>query len=272
MRVGGRVITKNSGTGNIGYEPFLLADVYRRALEHKKVHATGKAVIGGRPVIVLDGPQPGGGRMRAYLDPHSYQLVRLQYLVHGRIGYELDVLRFETLTRAEAHLPKPTPGHSSTFGSGSSTLTSSSHGDFRSLGPAKARGLFARPPLWAGVAVGRHALASIQAEKVAVTGAGKTVRGRTLELDYGTGGSTGADPAVKIEETPLSEDALLQAQNSYVPPAGYVDLASGQSTRGAGPTVTVWTGKMRKDGFYIELTTRSRPLLIAVARALRPLP
>ena len=269
-RIDGQVVSHTSGTGDLGPEGFLLTstELYRKALQSGKVHSIGRTTVRGRPAIVLQGAQ-NGGVMRVILDADSYRLLRMQFLRGNHLEYELDVLRFETVSRDQAHLPAPRRG----AGSGGSSVTTSSGSSGGQIDLDQARTVFDKPALWAGPTVDGHELAPLELDHVTTTTReGPTVRGRTLELDYGPAGPPGYEPYLKLEETPTSDAALWSAENGYAPPAGYLDLTSGQESTGTGPEHRTWTGKMRRDGFLVQLTSRSRTALIAAARSLRPVP
>ena len=266
-RIDGHVVYRAVGTTNsLGIDdPTLYATLYLRALKEGKVRKVGEAVVRGHRVIVLSaGGQ--GGVTRASLDARTFQLVRLQFFQGGRLQAQLDVLLLETLTREQAHLPRTAP---KLISGGSS---SSSGGSLASLSRSAAWAVFARPPLWAGAAVDGHKLGSIQVEQATATGGGRTARGRLLHLAYGPSGF-GSQAFLEIEEAPASSvGQLWSVENQYVPPAGYVDLTSGQAGSGPHTMRTQWTGLMQKSGFYLHLTSWSQETLLAAARALRPLP
>lgn len=269
-RMDGRVVWKAAGTGNLNGEPFLLSDLYRQALEQGKVRKTGEATVRGRKAIVIEGPQPGGGSLRAYLDADSYQLLRMQFIRAGAVLSQIDVLLYETVSREEAHLPKPKPGP---VPSGTSSSGSASGGGLSSgtLTAAQARDAFASPALWPGRSVAGHALRSIQLETETAERQGRSARGRTLVFDYGPYASPGSGAYLEIDELPTTSP-LLKVDPDNAPPPGYVDLSSGETSTDGKKELTQWTGTMRQDGFVLQLTSYSRDTILAAARAMRPLP
>ena len=267
-RADGQVVHRSSGTGDLSTtEPFVFTTLFRRALAAGKLHAVGRGVIDGQDVIFV---QAGGGnenRMRAALDAKSYRLVRLQIYAQGRLASQLDVLRFETVERSQAHLPAPKPGPVPSV-AGTSVSGGS---DYRPLSLSRARTVFATAPVWAGRVVDGHRLETIQREDVTDTSGGVTVRGRRLTFGYGPGGELGSEPFLQVEEGPASSPTW-RVEIVYPPPPGYVDVTSGQEGTGPGHMHTQWTGVMQVHGLVVQLTSLSEQTLLAAARALRPLP
>jgi hypothetical protein len=270
-RIDGRVVYRAVGTtGSLGSDdPTLYATLYLRALKEGKVRRVGEAVVRGRRVIVLNARGPGGVS-RASLDVRTFALVRLQFFQGGRLQSQLDVLKLETLTRKQAHLPRSAPkldsGSGSLSSGSSATLTGSS--DLAQL--REAGRVFGRSPLWAGRTIDGRELSSVQMEKTTETRAGRTVRGLVLHLGYGAASESGSDPFLGIDEAPAAPAARLwSVEGDYAPPAGYLDLRSGQTSSGPHSERTEWTGLMRKAGFYLRLTSRSQQTLLSAARALR---
>jgi hypothetical protein len=269
-RIEGHLVSHASGTGDLGPEGFLLTstELFRQALESGKIHTVGKTTVRGRPAIVIEGGQ-GGGTVRSFLDADSYRLLEMQFFSGGRLEYEIDVLRFETVSREQAQLPEPRPGAGSDSDGVTSVSGSESGGQ---IDLAQTRAVFGMPALWAGPAVDGHELAPPQVDHLTATEQGRTVRGQTLELAYGANGPPDYESYLQLEEIPASDGALWAAQNGFAPAAGYLDLTSGRESSRRGPEHTVWTGKMRQDGWYVQLTSGSREALIAAARALHPVP
>ena len=248
-------------------EPFVFTTLFRRALAAGKLHAVGRDVIDGQDVILVQAVGANGSRMRAALDAESYRLVRLQIYAQGRLASQLDVLRFETVDRTQAHLPAPRPGPVPSV-AGSSVSGGS---DLRPLSLSQARVVFASAPVWAGRVVDGHRLTAIQREDVTDTSGGVTVRGRRLTFDYGPGGRLGSEPYLEIEEGPAASPTW-RVESVYAPPPGYVDVTSGQTSSNGRNERTQWTGVMRLRGFVVRLTSWSEQTLLTAARALRPLP
>jgi hypothetical protein len=266
----GRVIIRRSGRGDLGYEPFLLSNLYRSALQQGKLHKSGESLIRGHRVIVVETRQPRGDTVfRAYLDAKTYRLVRMQFLVHGRVGSQIDVLAFETISRGQAHLPlhpRPAP-----YTSGSGTVSESGSGTVGQAALREARTAFGHPALWAGRSIDGHRLIASQLERRTVGSGGRTFHGRAFVLDYGPRAQVTEQAHLEIEEVP-ARSPLRRFALVYPPPPGFLDLLSGQTSNGGGPDRTQWSGMLQKDGFTIQLTSWSRVTLIAAARALRPLP
>jgi hypothetical protein len=267
-RIDGQVVYRSSGTGNLSDEPYLLSTLYRQALEQGKLHETGKAVVRGRPAIVVGGAGHGQS-MRAYLDADSYRVLRMQFYVGSRLAWQLDVLRYETVSREQANLPQPQPRPGpvpSVAGVGVSGAA-----NLKTIGLDQARSALPGRPLWAGRVVDGHRLTTIQKEDVTDTSRGVTVRGTRLSFSYGQGGRLGSEPYLQVEEGPASSPTW-RVESVYPPPPGFVDLASSQSGTGPGHMRTQWLGVLQENGFVVQLTSWSRSTLLATARALRPLP
>jgi hypothetical protein len=248
--------------------PVLLATLYRQALEEGQVRKIGEGVVRGHQVVVLES-RLGQGRMRAALDSHTFELVRLQAFDGAVLQSQLDVLRMDSLSRAQAHLPASgkSLGSGYTYSSG----FASSAGTI-SLGAA--RRAFPRPPLWAGVAVHGHHLATVAIWKTeAQPEGGRPVHADVLHLGYGPDKRPGSMPFLEIEEAPASRAApLWRVDGDYPPPAGYIDLRSSRASQGTGTRMRLqWTGLMRKGGFYIRLTSWDRATMLAAARGLAPI-
>jgi hypothetical protein len=269
-RLDGRVVSKTAGTGSLATQPFLLSDLYRHALEQGKVHQTGEAVIRGRKAIVVEARQSGGGGVaRAYLDAATYQLLRMQYLLDGKLASQMDVLRYETVGRGEAHLPTPAPGPVPSGGPVTGSSSGGSSGGL--LSPAEAHSVFTPPALWAGESVDGQTLGSIELETVTDESGGQSATDRKLLLPYGADVGSTHEPYLEVEEAP-ADSTLWTLEGVHAPPAGYLDLTSAETSTGGSDTRTEWTGVMQQDGFVLQLTSVDRATLLAGARALRPLP
>jgi hypothetical protein len=267
-RVDGRVVFRNSGTGSLAAEPFLVsADLYRRALEQGKLRSVGHDVVRGHRVLVVEAPTASGGRIRADLDARTYRLVRMRFFVGGRVASELDVLVFDTVSREQAHLPAPAPGANPSAYPGVST---SGGVGSRGIGLAAARTTFASRPVWPGRVVDGHRLTAIQKENVTDTSRGATVEGTRLSFEYGPGGRLGSQPYLQVEEGPVSSPTW-RVESVFPPPPGYVDVQSSQTSNGRTER-TQWTGVVQMDGFVVRVTSWSDRTVLVAARALRPLP
>jgi len=208
--------------------------------------------------------------VRAYLDADSYQLLRMQFLRAGAVLSQIDVLLYETVSREDAHLPKPKPGPVR-FGTSSSGSVFSGGLSSGTLTAAQARAAFASPALWPGRSVDGHALKSIQLETETAERQGRTAKGRTLVFDYGPYANLGSDAYLEIDEAPTTSP-LRKVDAVNAPPPGYVDLTSAETSTDGKNTRTQWNGVMQQDGFVLQLTSYSRDTLLAAARAMRPLP
>lgn len=266
----GRVVYRSAGKGNLGNEPFLLTSLYRKALKDGKLRKLRETVIRGRRAVVVQARLPHGGLARYYLDAHTFRLLRMQYFLNGRFGSQMDVLKFETVSRAEARLPKhPTQSPSSSSGSETSGSGSAVVGE---AALKRARTVFGRPAFWPGRSVDGHRLTESQLESDTATTDGSTVRGRKLVLDYGPESKDFGQAYLEIEELPSNSPLLKVEGIDQAPRAGYLDLTPGETSSQGNQERTQWTGAMRKNGFTIQLTSWSRTTLIAAARAMRPVP
>jgi hypothetical protein len=266
-RADGRVVFRNSGTGSVASEPFLLpADLFRRALEQGKLREVGHGVVRGNHVVVVESHGAGGVGFRADLDARTYRLVRMQYLLHGRVASQIDVLVYDTVSRAEAHLPAPKPGQSLIAG----VSTVSGGNDLHPLTLAATRKVFPVAPVWPGLVVDGHRLTKTQREDVTDTSRGITVHGRRLSFEYGPGGRFGSQPFLQVEEGPASSPTW-RVESVYPPPPGYVDVQGSRTSIGRTER-TQWNGVVQTHGFVVLLTSWSRGTVLAAARALRPLP
>ena len=274
-RLDGRVISRVVARGTLLsfglYNPLVLASLYRQALKDGKLHQTGRAVVRGRHAVVVE-YRGHGDVTRAYLDADSYRLLRMQFFVGRHLGYEIDVLRFETVSRAVAKLPATAPSASST---GLSSTESGTAGlPYPSVtaktGLRAARTAFGTPALWPGRSVGGHRLLSAQVGVETARSGRRTVHGRKLTIDYGPR-PIDADAYLEIDEAPATSP-LWNVESVDAPPAGSLDLLSGEASSDGNHERTQWTGTMTKDGFTIQLTSWSRSTLIAAARSMRPVP
>jgi len=267
-RIDGRVVYRASGRTTSIYavdDPAALGAIYREALVRGKVRQTGTGVLRGRRVVFIAGTGKGNS-IRAALDARSFQLVRLQFFTGGRLQSQLDVLRYETVSRAEANLPNPPPGPSFSHG----TTSSSGLGSGSAVTLGKARTIFAIAPLWVGRVVGGHRLGLVTLEKETDTRHGQTVHGKFLAFDYGS--TAGGDSYLELEEAPAAVAAPIWSfQGDYAPPPGYLDLTSGETSSSGHAQRTQWTGLMQKDGFYVRLISWSKSTLVTAVRGLRPL-
>jgi hypothetical protein len=273
-RLDGRVINRLVAKGNFGlgiYDPFLVASLYRKALKEGKLHQTGRTVIRGRRAIVVE-YRTRGVVTRAYLDADTYRLLRTQFFVGRHLGYEIDVLRFETVSRAVAKLPATAPPPS--LGGSASTSFGTSGLPYPGVqltrGLRAARTAFGKPALWPGRSVQGHRVIAAQIATETDQSDHRTVRGRKLAIDYGPRTSFG-DAYLDVQEAPAASP-LWSVGSVYAPPTGYLDLSSEETSSDGNHERMQWTGTMTKDGFTIQLTSWSRSTLIAAARAMRPVP
>jgi|SRR5579859_47395 len=265
-RVDGRVVFRQALSGALD-SPVLYTTVYRQALKRGKLHIVGHTLVRGHAAIVVESHEGDGSLMRAALDAHSFRLLRAQLITAGHVTFQIDVLLFETVSREQAQLPKhPPPSPRTTWSSGSgSAVTGES-------ALVNARTAFGRRALWPGRFIQGHRLVDEQLETDKSTSRGRTVHGQKLLLSYGPRDRFFDLAYLEIEEAPASSP-LWNVASVYAPPDGYLDLTSGQTSSTYGQKErTQWTGVMSKNGFTIQLTSWSRSMLIAAARAMRALP
>lgn len=255
-------------------DPMLIgfATGYREALARGAARQAGRGLIGGRAVVWLD-TESGIGRQRIALDMRSLRPIAIRALTprSAPASVTAQVLRLDAMQRGSANFERPSVPPLSPSGGTVVTSVVVSRGSVRSLG---------RFVLWAGLRSAGLELSLIQRQTLLRLYPKGTPRPRRLtsgvDLLYGSvrnGRPDWQGNFLEIQQATRPEPAYGFLSRSLrlepVPRAGFLRLARrplAGSTGGA-----VWVGQLRRGGRYVTLTGSSRAVVVAAARALRPI-
>lgn len=264
-RRNGTVVAEIAGSGQSARLPTavrLFVSGYRAALAEGTARPAGEGTIDGRPVAFVEVPEAGGGVVEVALDREDYIPVRFrlqQDLEGGGIGTTWQVTALETRQSGEVDFSSEAPSRGAPS---AGAITSS-----RSVDRAKAVQL-APFALWAGPRMEDVVLDTIVLQELRRGYPdGRSETGAGVELRYG-----GPDQELRINMAARPEPAYRYAEGRLtfnfnpIPPANVIDLVEQASAAG-----TTWLGQMRRGDAYVTIEGDSRELVLAAARALRPI-
>jgi hypothetical protein len=234
------------------------ASGYRRALESGTARVSGTDVVDGIPVYWIKVhrellPDVADGKLHEFaqqvaVSRETYEPVATRDTRDGETGPDglTRVLRVETMSAGEGDFHRITPDLNGVVGR---------LGVIGDVTPQQAAAELGRLPLWAGPEVGGIRLATIEQVWVGTVTAVRLVYGEPVPF-----GRPAEGPRVAISETTRRTDGFTRGVRNYVPPEGSLVLV--------GPHIA----SMRQDGVYLSFAGSIEELILAAARALRPMP
>jgi hypothetical protein len=254
---------------------------YREALASGQAKVVGQEQVDGRDVTLLRIRLDHGASEDVGVDSATYRplffRVNLQPRV-GSISREIptwQVATIESLPRDPSYFAKPTLSAPRPTGGGG--------GPTRELTPDQAANALERTALWVGRRFNAVRLARVQFQQVQTDYTdGSRHEGNKLKFTYGDLGPTGrlrtSEPwLIVAEAASVAASYQLGFNDGGDPPApeGSIVVKDNslfvQPSHPAIPERAEWTGRLIRNGMYIELSASSRELLLAAARALGPL-
>lgn len=255
-------------------DPMLIgfATDYRQALARGQARSAGRGLVGGRAVVWLD-TESGIGRQRIALDARSLRPIAVRALIKSgaRASMTAEVLRIDAVQRRSANFQRPSEPPPSTSGGTVERSVAVPRGSVRFLG---------RFVLWAGPRSAGLELRLIQRQTLRRVYPKSTPRPRRLtsgvNLLYGSvrnGRPDWRGRFLEIQQAARPEPAYGFLSRSLrleqVPRAGFLRVERRPLAGSSGRAM--WVGQLRRDGRYVTLTASSRAILLAAARALRPI-
>jgi len=253
---------------------------YREALASGEAKIIGHEEVAGRDVTLLRITLDQGESEDVGVDSATYR--PLFFRANPRPGVGIvgsiptwQVATIESLPRDPSFFAKPALSPPRPTGGGS--------GSAQEQTPAQAANAIERPALWVGSRFNDLPLARIELQQVQTEYTdGSKHNGNKLEFTYGdlgpTGRLRGSQPwLIVAEAASVAASYQLGFNDGGDPPApeGSMVLEDNSIFAGPGhpaiPERAEWTGKLIRNGMYIELSASSRDLLLAAARALEPL-
>jgi hypothetical protein len=267
-------LRSGAGTGASPIDPALAAFFkgYRRSLDDGSARPVSEETIDGRRVIWLRFEVSRRGAQEIAVDTDSYQGLFLRGVCPecSAPPPTYKIVTLEGVAVEAANFTSPVPRPTRAKGRYSS-------GWRRTIELSEATSRLGRTALWAGPAVEGIALSRVQYIRASrhtglpTTRRNQVARGRGLMFRYGDGAAS-----VSIVETasyrfgPGNFDSRqagrpLALSGAPIPPEGQAALTS------IGPDYG-WIAQLRKDGLFLEISSRSREVALAAARALQPVP
>jgi hypothetical protein len=200
---------------------------------------------------------PDQGRFEVAVDARTYKPVLYRTYADGR-HVDTRILVAKTIPYRAAEFRRRGPNLLAGSSSGGSST-----GPISSSAPAKT--VVRAPWLTAGEEAAGLKLRSVDSLVVTSNFRGKRTSAAGVELVYGPVLHGGAGPlSTTVDELPRPDDPNAW---KFIP-AGSVQVETGGES-GSGGTHTLWTGRLRKDGLFISISTpKSERALLAIARAL----
>jgi hypothetical protein len=253
-------------------EPFLdpalagFATRYREALESGEAEVIGESEADGRRVVLMRIEIEGPGQRRLVeeveIDGDTYRPLRFRFPSAGGAAHWFRVLSIETLAREEGQfrLPPLSPPRPQ-----SQTGT-----EERELTPAQAAGVLSRPAIWPGRVVGGIALTKIEVMKLTTRWTdGREIEGEGLRFEYGGGIFDQAPRWLEVRQGTSRHTAPRFGPFDSTVAPGRLQLFGFGDNDGSG--VDLWAGSLRTQGMFVTLESPERDVLLAAARALRPI-
>jgi hypothetical protein len=256
---------------------------YRQALQTGKARVIRRETIGGRETVLLRIRVPAWSDPRtakvvepAYVeevsvDAETFKPLRFRHLpgpdvVAGPIQW-WRVVAIEAIDRGDHDFGRPEPTRVRGVGPSND----------RKVTPAEAAGALGRPALWPGTRVGEAELDRIGVMTVTVIWRDlRETKTPALLIRYGKDIPPGSKDWIWISVgMPIADDIPFRGLPSWGPydgervPAGTLRLAF-LPTRDD-RSIDMWFGNVERDGLYINMQSPRRELIVAAAKALKPL-
>jgi hypothetical protein len=253
---------------------------YREALASGEAKVVGHEEVDGRDVTLLRITLGHGESEDVGIDSATDR--PLFFRANPRPGVGIvgkiptwQVATIESLPRDRSYFAKPARSAARPTGGGS--------GNAQEVTQAQAANALERPALWVGARFNNLPLARVELQRVQTQYTdGSKHDGDKLAFTYGDLGPTerlrASEPWLIVgEAASVAASYQLGFNDGGDPPApeGSIVL-EGNSIfavpgQPAAPERAEWTGKLIRNGMYIELSAPSRDLVLAAARALEPL-
>ena len=143
----------------------------------------------------------------------------------------------------------------------------------RRVSVSTARAALGHTPVWPGpVVAGTTTLRSIELDRLTTTIGRNTSAARGLHLNY-----RGPQGALTVQEAAKAEAAGGFLTPKYgldlypIPAAGQALVVSDSYRIAGGPAHLTWRAELRTHGLYVTISSTSRSLVVAAARALAPM-
>lgn len=246
---------------------------YRDALRQRRAQPVESVAGFPAGVKLLEIPTRFGFREQVAIDPETFRPLIIRPLrSDGRsTGVESTVVRMESMLTAQANFTRPEP---LPLGPSAGSVV-----DSDPIPVGEAQSLLARSPLWAGPAISGIALTEVKRERLSrsIPSRKRRTFGSGLALLYGdvrNGLPDWGGRFLLVRQAARPEAAYGFLTGSLrlepLPPPGSVRLARRPLAGTAGGAL--WSAQLRSGGVYVTLTGSSRALVLAAARALRPIP
>lgn len=249
------------------------ASQYRDALESGDARVIGETSVDGQEAVLLQielrSPPIDAGTVdyaEVAVDAETYEPLRFRYRSGATTSHWWRVVSIESLAREEGQFARPARAEPRPL---RQTGT-----DERALTPAEAATALERPAVWPGPEVTGIRLAEIQLTKLTSEWTdGRETLSRALVLQYGPRRfEAREEPWLMITETTSRAENLrfgharpgeLEPQANELTLVGVGDLD--------GSAADMWFGTMMADGVYVALESTRREVIVAAARAMRPI-
>lgn len=249
------------------------ASQYRDALESGDARLIGETSVDGQKAVLLQielrSPPIDAGTAsytEVAVDAESYEPLRFRYRSGDTTSQWWRVLSIETLAREEQQFAAPKRAEPRPL--------RQTGPEERTLTPAEAATALDRPAVWPGPDVAGIQLAQIELMELTTewTDDRETVSG-ALVLQYGPRRfEAGEEPWLTITQTTSRAENLRfgHAQPGELEPqANELTLVGVGNLDGS--AADTWFGTMMADGVYVALESTRREVIVAAARAMRPI-
>lgn len=242
----------------------LFVSGYRTALAEGTARAAGEGTIDGQPVVFVEVPEPAGGLVEVAVDRDDYAPIRFRLrgdAADGGTGPSWRVSALETRQPGQVDFsggttpPAGTPSAGAIFSS-----RAVSRAELVELTP------FA---VWPGRRIDDLVLETMSLQGLRRNypdGRSDTATG--VELRYG--GPNNRQLRINVAARPEPAYRYAEGRLTFnlnpIPPPNVIDLVEQSSAAG-----TNWFGQMRLGDAYATIEGYSRELVLAAARALRPI-
>jgi hypothetical protein len=239
---------------------------YREALANGAAQIVGHETVDGAEVTLLRIDLGHGTTEDVAVDGHSYRPLFFTYEHQRQIGPTWHVAEIESVGRDPSYFAKPERSEARPTGSGGSTS--------REITPREAASALERPSVWLGPSFDGLRLEQLTlAEDDVDYTDGTKHTGRRLELTYGGK----SDPLVVGESASVAGSYQLGFNDGGDPPAPggslVLEANAGFVLPAGSPRPPLeWTGKLIRNGLYLEIRGPSREIVLAAARALEAMP
>jgi hypothetical protein len=240
---------------------------YREALESGRAQVIDETEMDGREVVVLeiDIERPVSApavHQEVVVDADTYRPIRFRFVFEGRAAHWWRVLSIATLRREDGRFDPPPLGPP--------RAQSQTGTDERELTPAEAAQVLGVPALWPGRVVDGIELTKIEVMKLTTRWTdGREREGHGLRLEYG-GGIFGRVPrSLEIRQGASREEAPRFGPYDPGVPPGHLQVYGFGINDGS--KVDRWFGSLRTQGMFVTIESPEREVVLAAARALRPI-